>query len=135
MQLIGTDLLPRSAALWRGRGDEPISLWAGSPTESWARVLAPEYQRAEFIDELILAGRIVVREILPQFVKEFTLALLLAFQPEAHERGNGLTHAGINGLGVLFDLFRRRCRQTDAVPQVSANDARLRFTAVSWRTF
>jgi hypothetical protein len=85
----------------------PLLSWKPLPLDLRHWSLA-EDQSTEFIYYLILASRIVVRQIRLELLEEFTLSLFLALQAEAHESGDGLAHAGINGSRISLHLPRQR---------------------------
>jgi hypothetical protein len=81
------------------------------------RASTPEYQCSEFIDQSILLIRIVIGKILLQSSKEIPLAILLAIQAEANERGDCLAHARIDRLGVPRHLIGDTGSQSDGIPR------------------
>src|ERR1700728_1294047 len=74
-----------------------------------------EYQCAEFIDHSILLVGVVVGKILPQSFEEFPLAILLALQAEADQRGDRLAYTHVNRLGIPLHLIGETGDQSDGV--------------------
>src|SRR6266853_281229 len=71
-----------------------LNVPAGQPSPvNLGHASTAEYQRAEFIHQPIVLGRIVLGKILLHSLQEFPLAMLLAFQAKADECGDGLAHA------------------------------------------
>jgi len=80
---------------------------------------AAKDQRAKLVDEPILVLRIIVFKIRLQPLEELPLAALLAFQAQAHERGNRFAHACVDGLGIPLYLASHTQSQSDRVSRLA----------------
>src|ERR1700691_2392714 len=113
-QPIRTDPFRRSAALSRARADATTSPSASAPL-NLGHVSTAENQASELIDQAILLTRIVGGKILLEFPEKIPLAILLAFQSDANQRGDCLAHARIDRVSVPRHLIGQTGSQPDGI--------------------
>ena len=88
-------------------------------------------QRPKFIDHSILLIRIVIRKVLLQSAEEIPLAILLALQADANERGDCLAHTRIGRPRVPRHLIGETGRQPDGIPRFGLSRIILRLPAAA----
>jgi hypothetical protein len=96
----------------------PLLPWQPLPL-NLGHVSTAEYQGSEFIDQSVLGIRIVVSKIRLQSSEEIPLAILMAFQADANQRGDRLAHACVHSLGVPRHLIGDAGSQTDGISRLS----------------
>ena len=108
----------RFAVLSYDPEDEPTSLRAAVPTESWACLQRPSIRaRKSSTSRSCWFGSSSARFSFNRF-EEFALAILLAFEAETDERGDRLAHTDINRLGVPLYLIGDTGWQSDRISRL-----------------